>query len=61
MSTPQIAFSINSKDIDNLKAYLAIYIQRDSLQTFNISFFTLPNTTIIEKYITLYLEVSAKY
>ena len=60
MSTLQIAFSINSKDINDLKAYLVIYIQQNSLQIFNIPFFTLPNTTITEKYITLYLEVSAK-
>ena len=60
MSTPQIVSNINSKNADNLKAYLTTYIQQDFLQTFNTLFFTLPNTTTIEKYITPYLKVSAK-
>ena len=60
MSTPQITSGINSKNADDLKAYLVTCIKWDSLQTFNTPFFTLPNTTTTEKYITPYLEVSAK-
>jgi hypothetical protein len=60
MSTPQIAPGIDSKDADDLKAHLAIWSQGYSSQTFDTPFFTLPATTTTDKYITPYLEVSAK-
>ena len=59
MFRPYIAPSINSKNANNLKAYIAIWNQEySSLQTFNTPLYTLPTTTITDKYITPYLEVS---
>jgi len=59
MSRPQIASSIDSKDIDNLTAYIAIQNQENSsLRISNIPFRIIPAVTITDKYINLYLEVS---
>ena len=59
MSRPQIASSIDSKDIDNLTAYIATQNQENSsLRISNTPFCIIPTVTITDKYINLYLEVS---
>ena len=59
ISRLQIASSINSKDIDNLIAYIATQNQENSsLRISDIPFRIIPTVTITDKYINLYLEVS---
>ena len=59
ISRPQIASSINSKDVDNLTAYIAIQNQENSsLRISNTPFYIIPAVTTTDKYINLYLEVN---